>query len=129
MDATVSWGGPEFRFTNDRDYPIRIKAFVSDDNRFVTVQIWGTNLDGSYVTINFSGPMEVFSDDSLHDANGNPVATGYRATIWCYLMNADGSVRKGEEGDYHWFYSEYHYHTEDIMARAVNYGEGGGEEG
>ena len=30
MDATVSWGGPEFKFTNNRDYPIEIKAYVQN---------------------------------------------------------------------------------------------------
>lgn len=37
MDATVSWGGPEFKFTNNRDYPIEIKASVQ--NGSVTVEI------------------------------------------------------------------------------------------
>ena len=49
MDATVSWGGPDFRFVNSRDYPIKIKAWVS--NGQLTVQIWGTDVDGTYVRI------------------------------------------------------------------------------
>ena len=28
MDATVSWGGPEFRFRNDTGYPLRLLAAV-----------------------------------------------------------------------------------------------------
>ncbi len=47
LDATVSWGGPDFRFVNDRNYPIKIKAWVDDG--YLTVQIWGTDEDGSYV--------------------------------------------------------------------------------
>ena len=35
-------------------------------------------------------------------------------------MNADGTIRKGEGNDYHWFRSEYHYHPEDIMAKVAN---------
>ncbi len=116
LDATVSWGGPEFRFVNTRDLPVRIKAFVSDDNRYVTVQLWGTNTDGSYVKINFSGAIELFNDNTLVDANGNPVATGYRASAWCDLINADGTIR---QSDYCDFYSEYHYHTEDIMSKVA----------
>ena len=119
MDATVSWGGPEYRFTNSRDYPVRIKAFVSEDKRTVTVQIWGTNVDGSYVKINYSGAMDVYGDDTIVDSAGNPVATGCRATIWCHVLAPDGTILKGEKGDYHWFLSEYHYHTEDIQARAA----------
>ena len=117
MDATVSWGGPEYRFTNNREYPIRLKAFVSEDKRTVTIQIWGTNETGNYIKINFSGAMENFTDPSLTHADGSPVATGYNATIWCYLYAPDGTLLEGEEGDYHWFFSEYHYHTEDIQAQ------------
>lgn len=49
LDATVSWGGPDFRFVNSREYPIKIKAWVDDG--YLTVQIWGTDEDGSYVKI------------------------------------------------------------------------------
>ena len=41
MDATVSWGGPDFAFTNNTDYPIRIEAWVSGG--YVNVKIIGTN--------------------------------------------------------------------------------------
>ena len=119
MDATVSWGGPEFKFTNNREYPIRIKAFVSDDKRTVTVQIWGTNVDGSYVKINYSGAMDVYNDNTIVDGAGHGVATGCKATIWCHVFNADGTLRKGGDGGYHWFLSEYHYHAEDIQAAAA----------
>jgi vancomycin resistance protein YoaR len=43
MDATVSWGGPDFRFKNDKDYPIRLEAAYS--NGKATVTIWGTRTD------------------------------------------------------------------------------------
>ena len=52
MDATVSWGGPEFKFTNNRDYPIEIKASVQ--NGSVTVEIWGTDVDVSYVKMSYT---------------------------------------------------------------------------
>ena len=29
MDATVSWGGPNYRFRNDTDYPVKIQAVYS----------------------------------------------------------------------------------------------------
>ena len=45
-DATVSWPKPHFRFRNDRDYPIKIIANCDAENRALTVQILGTNLDG-----------------------------------------------------------------------------------
>ncbi len=40
MDATVSWGGPEFKFANNTEYPIRIEAKVEDG--LVKVKIRGT---------------------------------------------------------------------------------------
>lgn len=47
MDATVSWGGPEFRFKNNTGYPIRID--VSYANSEITVNIYGTKTDDTYV--------------------------------------------------------------------------------
>lgn len=46
MDATVSWGGPDYKFTNDTEYPIKI--VTSYVNHKLTVKILGTNVDGSY---------------------------------------------------------------------------------
>lgn len=47
MDATVSWGGPEFRFRNDTDYPIKIETVY--ENNTLTVNLYGTKLDDTYV--------------------------------------------------------------------------------
>ena len=41
MDATVSWGGPHFRFTNNTGYPMKIEAWVSGG--YVHVKLLGTN--------------------------------------------------------------------------------------
>ena len=46
MDATVSWGGPDYKFTNNTDYPVKI--VTSYANGKLTVKILGTNVDGSY---------------------------------------------------------------------------------
>ena len=46
MDATVSWGGPDYKFTNQTDYPIKIVATY--ENHKLTVRILGTNVDGTY---------------------------------------------------------------------------------
>ena len=47
MDATVSWGGPEFRFENDTAYPVRLDAALEGDQ--LTVTLTGTKLDHSHV--------------------------------------------------------------------------------
>ncbi|MBR2131134.1 MAG: VanW family protein [Oscillospiraceae bacterium] len=47
MDATVSWGGPDFRFKNNTGYPIRID--VKYEKSVITVSIYGTKTDDTYV--------------------------------------------------------------------------------
>ena len=49
QDATVYWGSVDYKFANNRDYPIKIKAWQADD--YVTVEIYGTDVDGYTVTI------------------------------------------------------------------------------
>ena len=44
MDATVSWGGPDYQFTNDTDYPIKI--VTSYEGGYLTVKVLGTNATG-----------------------------------------------------------------------------------
>ena len=82
LDATVSWGGPDFRFVDDRDYPIKIKAWVADGE--LHVQIWGTNVDGSYVVVT----NETWEDEDfyyaqtyriVYDKDGNQIASSKEA--------------------------------------------------
>lgn len=91
MDATVSWGGPNFRFVNSRDYPIKIKAWVSDGE--LTVQIWGTDVDGSYVEL---------SNDTWEDSEY------YYAQTYRKVYAADGTLISSEREAY----SEYHKYEE-----------------
>jgi len=49
MDATVSWGGPEFKFRNDTDYPLRIDAEVSGNT--VKIKLIGTDERDYYVKV------------------------------------------------------------------------------
>lgn len=43
LDATVSWGGPDFRFRNNRNYPIRIVTDTSGNK--LKVYIYGLKTD------------------------------------------------------------------------------------
>lgn len=47
IDATVSWGGPEFRFRNNSEHPIMIEAY--SDRGTVTVSIKGIDDKDYYV--------------------------------------------------------------------------------
>ena len=105
MDATVSWGGPEFRFTNDRDWPIRIEASVNQSDKSVTVSFYGTDVDGSYVEMTYS-TWSVYNNAQYPET-----ATGYRAATYRNVYSADGElISRDLEA-----YSEYHYHEEDIV--------------
>ena len=46
-DATVSWGGPDFRFTNSTNYPIAIIAYFNGVD--VTVEIYGRPIEDGLV--------------------------------------------------------------------------------
>jgi vancomycin resistance protein YoaR len=87
LDATVSWGGPDFRFVNNRDYPIKLKAWVSDG--YLTVEIWGTDVDGTYVQMT----SDTWEDDDYY------YAQTYRA-----VYAADGTLLSKEKEAY----SRYH---------------------
>ncbi len=45
-DATVSWGGPDFKFKNTRNYPIRVVSTVSG-GRIIT-EIFGLKMENEY---------------------------------------------------------------------------------
>ena len=45
-DATVSWGGPDFKFKNSRTYPVKILASVSGGK--LTVDVYGLKSDNEY---------------------------------------------------------------------------------
>ena len=51
MDATVSWGGPEFRLRNNTNYPIRIDAEA--DGGSVTITLMGTDEKDYYVEMEY----------------------------------------------------------------------------
>ena len=51
MDATVSWGGPHFRFKNNMEYPIRIEAQANGGQ--VTVRLLGTDTRDYYVKMEY----------------------------------------------------------------------------
>ena len=51
MDATVSWNGPDFRFRNNTEYPIRIEAEVADG--YVKIRLVGTDTKDYYVKMEY----------------------------------------------------------------------------
>lgn len=48
-DATVSWGGPDFKFMNNKDFPVMIKTFVNKQSGTIEVQVVASKHDASRV--------------------------------------------------------------------------------
>lgn len=51
LDATVNWGGPDYQFRNNTNFPIMIKAEVSDG--YMRMQILGTDERDYYVEMEY----------------------------------------------------------------------------
>ena len=64
IDATVSWGGPEFRFKNNTDYPIQIKAEVSGGK--VKVSLLGTDDKDYYVEMEYK-IVEILDYETVYE--------------------------------------------------------------
>lgn len=81
-DAMVSSGSSDFKFRNSTDYPIKIVVIL--ENRKLTVQLWGTKTDETYVKMEFrelsSDPYETVYeiDDSVPAGTVKEKANGYR---------------------------------------------------
>lgn len=65
MDATVDWSGPNFRFRNNTDYPIRIDAKA--DGGEVIITLMGTDTKDYYVKMEYeilsvSSPSVIYKE-------------------------------------------------------------------
>ena len=92
MDATVSWGGPEFKFTNNRDLPIKIVTHC--ENRQLTVEIWGSDVDGSYVKMTSgsktqSNGISATTYRCVYDKDGNLISRTLEANSFYYNHGSD----------------------------------------
>lgn len=99
MDATVSWGGPDYKFTNNTNYPIKIVATYSGG--YLTIKILGTNVDGTSVKMTnevlSSTPWEtVYKDDDTLPAGTEKVTTtpytGYKVKSYRNVYDANGKL-------------------------------------
>lgn len=103
MDATVSWGGPDYKFTNDTNYPIKI--VTSYEGSYLTVKILGTNIDGTSVKMTnefiSSTPFEVIYEDDPTLAPGTEKVkttpyTGYKYKTYRNVYDANGKLISSE---------------------------------
>lgn len=104
LDATVSWGDPDFKFTNNRDYPIRIVCDTS--NKILNIYIYGLKrdtdykvvLDAQYVsTVNFKTVYQ--KDSSLASGQSRVIqsgSNGCKTATYKYLYDANGTLVSSE---------------------------------
>lgn len=91
-DATVYWGGIDYKFRNNTEYPIRIDAY--SDNGDVEITFWGTDTKDYYVefesvhlnTYPFKEVEKEFPEDNDKGYEDGDVVTspytGYKSEGW-----------------------------------------------
>ena len=100
MDATVSWGGPDYKFTNNSLYPVKIVTEYSKG--YLTIKLLGTNIDGIRVKMTnevlSKTPWEtVYQEDSTMTPGSPDVVkvtpyTGYKVKTYQTIYDKNGSV-------------------------------------
>lgn len=103
QDATVSWPKPDFKFRNSREYPVKIVAFCDNEEKSLTIEIWGTDVDGSYVQLRH----ETYT---RYDGTYTDVAIGYYVLGFRQIFDAEGNFLYEIEEPA----SDYFFHEEDI---------------
>ena len=110
IDATVSWGGPEFRFKNNTNYPIRIEAEVSGGK--VKVKLIGTDEKTYYVkmeakiveVLNFATVEEEYTASEAKAKgykNGQVKQEGVKGyTVYSYKCKYDKETNELISRDY-----------------------------
>lgn len=108
-DATVSWPKPDFKFRNDRDYPVKIVATVNDVDRYITIDIMGTNLDGTYI--------ELKKDTYSYNNDRYPwIMEGYGVQMHRLVYDANGmQIDQIDE-----IYDVYHTHEATDQIKALD---------
>lgn len=129
MDATVFYGSLDFRFKNSTDYPIKIvtNSYDANGNRYLNVQIYGTNPEGVYAEPKSSifdkvAPTTVYSPDpsvprgTLVLDRQQYAYTGWSAHTYRYVYDKDGNqIDKQDMGasKYKMRPNTYHYNPAD----------------
>lgn len=118
MDATVSWGGPDYRFKNNTDYPVKVVANYSGG--VLTCQLQGTKTKD--VTVKFTqetlsrSPYSTVKQENDTMEVGTSILmvtgeTGYKVQSYRELYDGDGKlISKKKEA-----YSVYSQRDEVVM--------------
>ncbi len=104
LDATVSWGGPDFKFKNNRNYPVRIKTDTS--GKVLRIYIYGLKTDNDYtVTLDAQYVSNVpyktvyQKDSSLSSGESRVIqsgSNGCKTATYKYLYDTNGTLVSSE---------------------------------
>lgn len=104
LDATVSWGGPEFIFKNNRDYPIKLICETS--GKILKIYVYGLKTDNDYTveldarylsTIKYSTTYR--EDSSLAPGETKVIqsgSNGCKTATYKNLYDKDGNLVSSE---------------------------------
>ena len=104
LDATVSWGGPDFKFKNNRNYPIRIKTDTS--GKVLKIYIYGLKTDNDY-TVKLDAqyvsnvPYKTIYQKNSSLASGESKviqngSNGCKTATYKYLYDSNGTLVSSE---------------------------------
>lgn len=107
MDATVSWGGPEFTFRNNTNYPIRIETWV--EGGYVHCKLLGTDEKDYYIVMEYEVIGSVAADTVYEEFTKDNNPEGYR----------DGEVIQTAYRGYtvKTYKCKYNKETDELIAR------------
>lgn len=111
-DATVTWGGANFQFTNNTDYPIALHAYYAD--RKVTVEVYGRPLEDG-VTIDLIGVVNSVTPSTVVEYVADPtLAVGTTQTD----RNAHSAINASA---YKVYYDAQGNEIDRVLAFSSNY--------
>ena len=99
LDATVSWGGPDYQFSNNTNYPIKIVTSYSGG--YLTVTLYGTKVDDITVKMTTEKlsdtPYETVYEDDPTLAPGTEKVkttpyTGHKVRSYRNLYDGSGNL-------------------------------------
>lgn len=104
LDATVSWGGPDFKFTNNRNYPIKIICDTS--GKTLRIYIYGLKTDSDYTVeldaqyISTVYAKTIYEKDSSLPSGTSKViqngSNGCKTATYKNLYDANGNLVSSE---------------------------------
>lgn len=106
-DATVSWGGPDFKFCNNTQYPI--KLVMTYDSGVLTAEIYGTKTDD--ITVKMTSTVlaidnyeTVYEEDETMEVGEEKTSvvgeTGYKVQTYRNLYDGNGNLISTTEEAY-----------------------------